>query len=114
MSYSAFIAGKLGVAQSNDDYLDFLLKKIPMAKFDGYDIDDSAIHPLLKPHQRDCVRWAVKGGNRALFESFGLGKSLQQLEIVRLTKIEADGHGLIVCPQCREPKYEMTCREAGV
>lgn len=82
----------------NDDYLQFLLKKIPMATFDGYEIDDSDIHALLKPHQRACVKWAVKGGNRALFESFGLGKSLQQLEIVRITKAHSGGSGIIVCP----------------
>jgi len=63
----------------HDDYLQFLLQKIPMATFDGYEIDDSDIHALLKPHQRACVKWAVKGGNRALFESFGLGKSLQHV-----------------------------------
>jgi len=83
---------------ANSDYLEFLLRKIPMAKFDGYEIEDRDIHRLLKPHQRACVKWAVKGGNRALFESFGLGKSLQQLEIVRITKGIAGGSGLIVCP----------------
>jgi hypothetical protein len=60
------------------DYIDFLKSKIDIAPDAGYDIDDIEIHPILKPHQRDAVKWAVKGGRRALFESFGLGKTLQQ------------------------------------
>ncbi|SHL41874.1 DNA methylase [Nitrosospira sp. Nsp11] len=82
----------------HQDYIDFLSKKIPMASFDGNEIGDHEIHPILKPHQRACVQWAVKGGNRALFESFGLGKSLQQIEIVRLTRQRVGGKALIVCP----------------
>ncbi len=81
-----------------DDYLEFLREKMPLAVFDGYDVEDSEIHPLLKPHQRAVVRWAVKGGNRALFESFGLGKTIQQIEIVRLTQARCGGKALIVCP----------------
>lgn len=44
------------------------------------------------------MTWAVKGGRRALFESFGLGKSVQQLEILRLILKRVTGRGLIVCP----------------
>jgi hypothetical protein len=41
----------------------------------------------------------VRGGKRALFESFGLGKSVQQLEILRiiLSKL-GGGRALIVAP----------------
>ena len=42
------------------------------------------ISTALKPHQRDAVRWACRGGCRALFESFGLGKTVQELEWCRL------------------------------
>ncbi|MDT8419366.1 MAG: DNA methyltransferase [Desulfuromonadales bacterium] len=82
-------------------YLEFLQKKIPLARFDGYEVDTNdlnEINPLLRPHQAACVKWAVKGGNRALFEAFGLGKSSQQIEIVRLTRRECGGKALIVCP----------------
>jgi SNF2 family DNA or RNA helicase len=52
----------------------------------------------LKPHQRDAVRWAVAGGRRALFESFGLGKTLQELEYCRLILKHDGGKALIVLP----------------
>lgn len=83
---------------ANADYLTFLRRKIKLASFAGFEISDDEINPILKPHQRACVKWAVRGGNRALFERFGLGKSVQQLEIVRLVMKHAGGHGLIVCP----------------
>lgn len=82
----------------HSDYLSFLRRKIKLASFAGFDIADDEINPILKPHQRACVKWAVRGGNRALFERFGLGKSVQQLEIVRLVMKHAAGPGLIVCP----------------
>lgn len=61
-------------------YQDFLRSKIQLAKETGLDIDPSEVNPRLLPHQRDGVVWAVKGGCRALFESFGMGKTVQELE----------------------------------
>ena len=53
----------------------------------------------IKPHQRDAIAWGVRGGRRAWFASFGLGKSLIQLEAVRLITAKlGSGRGLIVCP----------------
>jgi len=100
--------------QTTDDYLAFLRKKIAMASFDGYEIEDGDIHKILKPHQRACVKWAVKGGNRALFESFGLGKSLQQVEVVRITKSLAGGAGLIVCPLGVRQEFKRDAAMVGV
>jgi DNA modification methylase len=79
-------------------YIEFLKSKITSAPESGFDISDSDMSPILKPHQRDAVKWAVKGGKRALFESFGLGKTLQQLEILRLIKKHDGGKVLTVCP----------------
>lgn len=82
----------------NHDYLSFLRKKIRLAQFAGFEIDDSEINPILKPHQRRIVQWAVHGGNRAIFASFGLGKSVMQVEVTRLVQKRAGGKVLIVCP----------------
>jgi len=79
-------------------YSEFLRSKVITAKDSGFDIEDEDITPVLKPHQRDAVRWAVKGGCRALFESFGLGKTVQELEFCRLTAEHEDGKALIVLP----------------
>ncbi len=80
------------------DYSAFLRAKIKMARFDGFTVDPEGIHPCLYPHQRDIVRWAVQGGNRAIFASFGLGKSVMQCEWLRQIIGAAGGSGLIVCP----------------
>jgi DNA modification methylase len=97
-------------ASPEDDYLTFLAAKAPVAQVAGLpcSFDDIPTHLLtgdeIKPHQRAIVRWAVEGGRRALFEAFGLGKSIQQLLIcdLILRKLGIDfAHepvGLIVCP----------------
>jgi len=76
-----------------DHYLEFLKRKVAIAEDYGFEIDRSELNPLLKPHEQDIVLWAIKGGKRAIFASFGLGKSIMQIEIFRLlvkhTKLKA-------------------------
>ena len=55
-------------------YSEFLQNKICLNNVFGFEVDPSRINAQLKPHQRDSVVWALQGGRRALFESFGLGK----------------------------------------
>ncbi|MBQ6570643.1 MAG: DNA methylase N-4 [Clostridia bacterium] len=78
-----------------DEYID---TKIEIAPESGFDIDDSEINSALKPHQRLAVKWAVKGGRRALFESFGLGKTAQELEFCRIVTQHQGGQAIIVLP----------------
>lgn len=87
-----------GTADLNP-YRQFLSQKTSMAATNGFDCDPSEVHPLLKPHQRDIVAWAVRGGRRAVFAAFGLGKTMMQIEIVRLVlEKSGGGRGLIVLP----------------
>lgn len=79
-------------------YLDFLKSKVIKAPISGIEVSPSDINPALKPHQRDAVLWALKGGRRALFESFGLGKTAQQLEWCRILTEKKGRKALIVCP----------------
>jgi DNA modification methylase len=82
-------------------YEQFIKNKVCTAGLSGFDVEIDEINPILRDHQKACVRWAVRGGQRALFESFGLGKSVQQLEILRiiLKKLGGGGRrGLIVAP----------------
>lgn len=79
-------------------YQDFLSEKVRMAPRAGFDVAADEVHPILLPHQRDAVRWACAGGRRALFEAFGLGKSVQQIEILRLCRLRSPGPALIVVP----------------
>lgn len=80
------------------NYLEFLQNKMKLSENSGFDIDESELNPALLPHQKDVIIWAIKGGRRALFESFGLGKTLQQLEICRIITEKKGGKALIVCP----------------
>jgi hypothetical protein len=80
-------------------YGDFLADKVDFRRDYGFEVGEDEINLNLKPHQAAIVRWAVAGGRRALFEKFGLGKSVQQLEILRLilTRHQA-AKALIICP----------------
>lgn len=80
------------------DYLEFLKTKIELAIDSGFEVDKSKINKALKPHQKDAVAWALKGGRRALFESFGLGKTVQELEFCHLAAEHEGGRALIVLP----------------
>lgn len=80
------------------NYESFLKTKIELAASSGFEISDSDINPVLKPHQRDGVKWAVKGGCRALFYAFGLGKTVMQLEYCRIVTEHEGGKALIVLP----------------
>jgi hypothetical protein len=80
------------------DYAEFVKEKVNFNKEFGFDVDLDDINPSLKDHQADIVQWAVKGGRRAIFASFGLGKSIMQLETLRLITAEKGGSGLIICP----------------
>lgn len=64
-------------------YTEFLESKFHFSQSHGFDIAPDSIHPLLKPHQRDLVQWAVKRGRAAIFAAFGLGKTIIQIEILR-------------------------------
>ncbi|WP_222871139.1 helicase-related protein [Nonomuraea sp. PA05] len=83
----------------SQSYTDFLAGKASLAEPAGFTTEPVEVHPILKPHQRDIVVWAVRGGRRAVFAAFGLGKSVMQLEILRLTLAHSGGaRALIVCP----------------
>ena len=79
-------------------YDEFLNNKVCIAEDSGFDVADDEINPNLKPHQREAVKWACKGGRRALFESFGLGKTVQELEFCRLVLKHEGGRALLVLP----------------
>lgn len=79
-------------------YLDFLKSKMAIATDSGFDVPDKKINTALKPHQRDIVKWAVKGGKRAVFAKFGLGKSVIQLEWCTQVITHEGGKALIICP----------------
>ena len=79
-------------------YKEFLESKIDLATDSGFVVDRLKINPALKPHQSDAVAWALKGGRRALFEAFGLGKTVQEIEFCHQAAEHTGGRALIVLP----------------
>lgn len=79
-------------------YQEFLESKIELAQDSGFEVNPTDINKALKPHQRDAVIWALKGGKRALFESFGLGKTIQEIEFCKQVINHEGGRALIVLP----------------
>lgn len=73
------------------EYGQFLREKIKLAQKKGFDVPLEQIHPGLKPHTRDIVRWALAGGQRAIFASFGLHKTSTNLEVMRQIGIHRPG-----------------------
>jgi DNA modification methylase len=75
----------------------------------------------LKPHQAVGIGWAARGGRRALFESFGLGKTIQQLLILQTilnwlqkNKASIDGRALITAPLGVVQEFKADAAKVGI
>lgn len=86
------------MATTLQQYRQFLRNKAVITPDRGFEVNADDINPLLKPHQKVLVQWAVAGGCRAIFAKFGLGKSMMQLEALRLILLRAGGRGLVTAP----------------
>lgn len=80
------------------NYETFLKNKVRLAESSGTQFDESLINPALKPHNKLMVKWLINGGRRACFASFGLHKTVTQLEAIRIILLSTGGRGLIICP----------------
>ena len=84
--------------ETKEGYISFLKSKLVCAPESGFEVGEEDLHQALKPHQKDAVRWALRGGRRALFEKYGLGKTVQELEFCRQVLLREGGKALIVLP----------------
>lgn len=96
------------------DYSEFLSSKFKFSKSWGFESTDDEVHPMLKPHQRDIVRWAVKKGRAAIFAAFGLGKSMMQIETCRLIQKRQGGSVLIIAPLGVRHEFRIDGEKLGV
>lgn len=71
-----------------EKYQAFLEAKIKLGLDDGIEIDPAHLNPALKEFTQASVRWLLRGGRRALFSSFGLHKTVTQLEVMRLAPVD--------------------------
>ena len=99
---------------SSAAYRAFLERKIKLSDSDGLPCEPEEVNPVLKPHQRDIVVWAVRGGRRAVFAAFGLGKTLIQLEVLRLVLAKAGGRGLIILPLGVRQEFRRDAQKLGL
>lgn len=95
------------------DYEEFVASKALASPESGFDPGDE-VSDVLFPFQRDIVRWACKGGRRAIFAAFGLGKSLMQLELMRLIGNREGGRQLIVCPLGVRQEFKRDAQLLGL
>lgn len=98
-----------------EEYRAFLAAKSRLSAETGFPCDASEVNPFLKPHQRDMVAWAVRGGRRAIFTAFGMGKTLIQLETVRLVLAKSGlRRGLIVLPLGVRQEFKADAAKIGL
>lgn len=79
------------------EYIEFLRSKIPQAEICGFEPPCEALESLF-PHQRDVAKWACIGGRRAVFASFGLGKTRIHLQLAQWVTMKTGGMFLIIAP----------------
>ena len=60
------------------EYIEFLKDKMAISHQTGFEVNPDELTPSLYPHVKDTVRWAVSGGCRAIFSSFGMQKTVTQ------------------------------------
>lgn len=95
-------------------YEQFLKRKVKLAEKIGFDVELSEINAFLKPHQKLCVKWAIEGGRRAIFAAFGLGKSVMQLECVRIIMAKSGLRGIIIMPLGVRQEFKRDAGKLGI
>lgn len=91
------------------NYKDFLKSKVAIAKDSGFEVGE--LNKALFPHQADSVRWALKGGRRAIFAAFGNGKTNMGLELAYQCAVHTGKQSLIICPLGVKREFEHDARE---
>ena len=80
------------------EYQELISGKVVTAKKTGIDISPDNLDQFLFAHQKDIIVWNVQGGCRAVFASFGLGKTRINIETNRQIINAVGGKALFVAP----------------
>ena len=80
------------------NYESFLRKKLIEHEKCGFEVDVKNIHPMLFDWQKVVTKWAAGLGKAALFESCGLGKTIQQIEWARLVHEKTKEDIIVIAP----------------
>jgi vacuolar-type H+-ATPase catalytic subunit A/Vma1 len=84
--------------ERKEKYIQFLKNKAIIADVNGIDPKKISLCKILKPHQKDIAEFCLEGGQRAIFGSFGIGKTVIQLQLMRAVMQHTGKPGMIVCP----------------
>lgn len=82
----------------NDAYQTLIEAKVVTAKKSGFTVAPEDLHSSLFNHQRDITLWNLEGGCRAVFASFGLGKTRINIETNRQIIEREGGKALFIAP----------------
>ncbi len=81
------------------DYAEWIAKnKIDIQTDEGVNARRADLHPRLFEYQKDAVLWALRRGHGLLAERFGMGKTTQQIELLRQVHRLTGGAQLVICP----------------
>lgn len=84
--------------EHSENYQALIDAKVVTARVSGWKISPDDLHESLFQHQRDIVVWNIHGGNRAVFASFGLGKTRINIETNRQVLKKKGGKALFIAP----------------
>ena len=98
----------------DQEYLNLLESKIDISRSTGFDVDRNKINDWLMDHQKDVVQWSLKGGCRAIFAAFGLGKTVIQLEVLNLIRQREKGKQLIIAPLGVRQEFKRDAETLGL
>lgn len=96
------------------EYLEFLKKKIKVAESFGFDYERSNLPECLFEHQKDIIIWALNGGRRAIFASFGLGKTVMQLVIADIISKRENKPFFIGLPLGVKQEFQKDAKMLGL
>jgi len=79
-------------------YDEFLRRKVKVQKDVGINPDTVEIPNILKQHQKDSLRFALRCGRALLALSFGLGKTIIQASLAKIAHEKTGQKTLTICP----------------
>jgi DNA modification methylase len=92
-------APTVAIASYVDEYYRWIAaNKVEVRATGGFVVEPDKLHKVLFPHQRDIVMWALARGTALVAASFGLGKTVCQIEMMRQVHQRTHGKTLIICP----------------
>ncbi len=95
------------------EYTEFLKAKVVVAEKFGIDTENIKYSEMLFEHQKDIINFCLTGGRRAVFASFGLGKTFIQLELAKQIIQHTGKPFLIVCPLGVSGEFKRDNRKLG-